>query len=973
MGYEVNDSEESFASVYGQYAVAADEDGGLVTSVTTLGYSRVAALLVTGGSADLYEQRVLARAAYRDHGFASSEGQKLLSGPDGTLALVRTGNYQFYWSSDCNGSLKEPMATVTRRDPVSGLWSPNAVVTIDYQQAGFNIGDWFNNCGQWGGITTPNDIVAWDAELMGDRVALAWYTSGYNSGLYSGSDTTMFLAVDPATRASWFAYYTDWTNIWMSSATLDLAVDGARLAAALQSNDGNDYSRAYVLDDITANNTLTRDDASAVFWYPDAAYQSHSNYNRAGFGAGHGELVWGALINNASHSDQRLRIALRDTAGSWVAEDWAGSDTTQPDHDMVQSVLGQGRMLAPGWGRVAATIYDSREQVMVIAACDHIRGLGVQCTPAIELAAGVSPTDENVVVLPSGQIAALWYDSARKVIRLQVGDDFAEVNNPDATEAIHPRLSVDEHGGVVVAWQVRNGDLKYRVKAAFGSVIGPTLGTPVAVPLPQNHEASRDITLQEAPGGGATDGAMLAQWPQHHWGHGLPSHVPRCTFGCGPRCGDGACGGAEDELSCPADCAYSPPRFGFVMDEADGAELAVSSCSADGTQVVDLGAGAAAPEQLSAWRGSLIFTASTAAEGRELWRLDRFGEARRLTDLAAGGGHGLPSFAPRWAGDRWIAGFKNDLYFRGADDGLHRVRAGIADGTPALVADLPGTGVGGPVGITPAGPRLYFIATQTNEGGEGLAYLEASTGSVTVMLDEASNTFVSPHIASIHALGDTLVGFERVDDGAGGYRHELFRVDPTSSMVVRVPSPANFALDSGVIACATALNGMVVFEGPGQGVRQWLATEGSGFYGLGQETLSCNEGGLLTSDGQYLVRSEEPGTGHHAFSLRGYGYGVTNLGFDALAWAELDGSLFHLAADGLSIYDYAPNETPEVVYASAELMAAPLGITGSPWLAMAAQGTSDQLLCIDPTTPVVRAITVRSGAQANVRSLTVIR
>ena len=117
----------------------------------------------------------------------------------------------------------------------------------------------------------------------------------------------------------------------------------------------------------------------------------------------------------------------------------------------------------------------------------------------------------------------------------------------------------------------------------------------------------------------------------------------------------------------------------------------------------------------------------------------------------------------------------------------------------------------------------------------------------------------------------------------------------------------------------------------------------------------------------------EPGTGHHAFSVRGYAQSVINLGFDALAWAELDGSLFYLAADGLGLYDYAPNETPEVVYASAELKGAPLGITGSPWLAMATEGTSDQLLCIDPTTPVVRAITVRSGAEANVRSLTVIR
>jgi ELWxxDGT repeat protein len=975
-GYDLSDSDESFASVYGQYAVAVDAESGLVASATTLGYNRVAALTVSGGSADVYSQRILARAAPRDSGFATVKGQKFLSGPDGSLAVVRAGNYQVSWSSNCSGSLEEPMATVTRRDPVSGLWSPNAVVTIDYQQVGFNIGDWFNNCWQWGGGSAPNDIVSWDAELMGDRVALAWYTSSHNANWWSGSDMTVFFAVDPASRASRFAYHADWDNSWMTSPTLDLAVDGNRLAAALQSNDSSQYSRSYVLDDITAVAAYpTRDDASTVFSHPTAAYGYHYTSNRSGFGAGHGELVWGALIQNSSHPyDQRLRIALRDSAGSWVAEDWSGSDTTQPGYDTVSSVLGQGRMLEPGWGRIAAMISDNREGTVAIAACDHIRELGVECTPAITLPAGVSPTDENVVVLPSGQIAALWYESARKVIRLQVGDDFAEVNNPDPTETIQPRLSVDEHGGVVVAWQVRNADLKYRVKSVFGSVVGPTLGTPVALPIPEGLGPTMHYYLQDRPGGGGTDGAMLAQWPHQYWyTHGYPSYVPRCTFGCGSRCGDGVCGGAEDELNCPADCAYSPPRFGFVMDGADGAELAVSSCSVEGTSVVELGAGAAAPEQLSSWRGSLFFTATTATEGRELWRLDRFGEARRLTDLAVGGGDGLPGFAPRWAGDRWIQGFKNDLYFRGADDGLHRVRAGIADGAPALVADLAGTGVGGPMGLTVAGPRLYFIATQTSGGGEGLAYVDASTGSVTVMLDETSNPFGAAHIASIHALGDTLVGFERVDDGAGGYRHELFRVDPTSSTVTRVLSLTPGPLESGPLACMAPLNGMVVFEGPFGGSRHWFAADGYDLYMLGAETLSCTEGGLLTSDGQLLTRAVDPTTGLNAFSVRGYTQGITNLGFDALAWAELDGSLFYLAADGLGLYDYAPNETPEVVYASAELKGSPLGITGSPWLAMAAEGTSDQLLCIDPTTPVVRAITVRSGAEANVRSLTVIR
>jgi hypothetical protein len=342
---------------------------------------------------------------------------------------------------------------------------------------------------------------------------------------------------------------------------------------------------------------------------------------------------------------------------------------------------------------------------------------------------------------------------------------------------------------------------------------------------------------------------------------------------------------------------------------------------------------------------------------------------------------GVPEHVARFEGDRWIAGFGHDLFFRGGD-ALYRVRAGIAAGAPTLVADLATHGVGSPIGLTVVGNRLYFIATQSGAGGERLAYIDVEPSTqgdrVTVMdFDDWPNgaaPFVSSHIVSIHPSGSGgLIGFEQVDDGQSGTLNQVFRVDPSGGIVNRVPVPNNGPLGGGLINCATTLNGMVVFEGPFQSMRQWLATDGHDIYGLGQETLSCSEGGLVTSDGQLLARAEEPGTGHHAFSVRGYGYTPSNLGFDALGWAELDGSLFFLGADGLSLYDYALNETPEVIHMNPELMGTPVAITGTPWLALSAQGSSDQLVCIDPTTPTVRPITVRSGAAANVRQVTVLR
>jgi hypothetical protein len=644
--YDVSDTDESFAYSGGQYGVAVADGAGMVTSVTTLGYTRVSSLPVTGYSMSLYDHRVHARAAARDHGLATNRGQKLLSGADGTLARVRTGNYQFYWSSRCSGTLEEPLSFVTRRDPETGLWSPNAVVGIDYQMMGFNLSDWFNNCHQWGGISTPNNIVAWDAELMGDKVAVTWLTDGNNGGYWQQTDAVMAMAVDTSTRTSWFGYQADWGNTWSaSSPVLDMAVDGERIAAAVGSSDGAQYSRVYLFEGLTTGGAQFYEDYVNQLFYSDtAAFGGLYTTDRTGFGAGHGELVWGALVNNSSSPyDMRLRIALRDASG-WVSADWERSTTSQPHYDTVLGVFGEGRVLEPGWGRIAAMVSDGRGGATGLAACDHIRDLGVECNLVFEMPPAIWPSSDNVKVLESGLIAALWYDSAREVIHLQVGEDSAEITGiaQPVGHSVMPRLSIDAHGGVVVAWQERNAAGKSRVRAALGSVVGPTLSAPFDVPVPTHHQASQHLYLQESPVGGASDGAMLGTVPEGYnywWGSPQPtSYRPACTAGCPTSCGDGVCQGAEDDMTCPSDCAGDLPRFGFVMDGPDGAELAVSSCSAVGTEMVDLGAGPASPQQLTPWRGGLVFSAVTPEHGRELWRHDRNGKVTRLTDLGVGVG-----------------------------------------------------------------------------------------------------------------------------------------------------------------------------------------------------------------------------------------------------------------------------------------------------------------------------------------------
>jgi len=107
----------------------------------------------------------------------------------------------------------------------------------------------------------------------------------------------------------------------------------------------------------------------------------------------------------------------------------------------------------------------------------------------------------------------------------------------------------------------------------------------------------------------------------------------------------------------------------------------------------------------------IVFVATDAAAGEELWITDGDGDARRLTDIASGSAGANP---------RFLTVFDGRVFFN-ADDGTTGRELYILDpgSEELLTLDLDeGAGEGRPGGFVPVGPVLCFVASDGVHGRE---------------------------------------------------------------------------------------------------------------------------------------------------------------------------------------------------------------------------------------------------------------
>jgi ELWxxDGT repeat protein len=163
--------------------------------------------------------------------------------------------------------------------------------------------------------------------------------------------------------------------------------------------------------------------------------------------------------------------------------------------------------------------------------------------------------------------------------------------------------------------------------------------------------------------------------------------------------------------------------------------------------------------------GAFFFVATTAANGRELWRTDGIGGSELLVkDIAAGNASSDPGQLT--AGGRF-------LYFV-ANDAVHGVELWRTDGTAAgtiLLGDIAaGTTSSAPANLTAAGEWLYFTA---NDGSHGVELWRTDgTALGTVMVSDLRADSASADPGSLKFAGGTL--WFAATDGVTG--RELWRV-----------------------------------------------------------------------------------------------------------------------------------------------------------------------------------------------------
>lgn len=208
-------------------------------------------------------------------------------------------------------------------------------------------------------------------------------------------------------------------------------------------------------------------------------------------------------------------------------------------------------------------------------------------------------------------------------------------------------------------------------------------------------------------------------------------------------------------------------RLYFTAPDAAGDErLWKSDGTASGTVVVDAGRPegefASNPDQLFAAQGRLWFRASDAAHGSELWTSDGTEAGTRvLKDLAPGTNHlGDPSWS--WPKDFTV--YRGLVYFSAASSEDDQGNLWRSDGTEQGTVRIASTG--GAQGLTVAGNRLYFSATDRTHGRE-LWSSDGTAGGTRMVVDVASPNAPpadeddddSPYhsVAELQAVGDRVV------------------------------------------------------------------------------------------------------------------------------------------------------------------------------------------------------------------------
>ncbi|HEX9944746.1 MAG TPA: ELWxxDGT repeat protein [Thermoanaerobaculia bacterium] len=176
-----------------------------------------------------------------------------------------------------------------------------------------------------------------------------------------------------------------------------------------------------------------------------------------------------------------------------------------------------------------------------------------------------------------------------------------------------------------------------------------------------------------------------------------------------------------------------------------------------------------APANLFSFRGSLYFTAAVddfnAARG--LFRAELGGAPVLLTSLGPYSAFSYPSFTP--AGSR--------LFFVASDE-AHGEELWVSDGTPAgtrLVLDIrPGPGSSSPTDLTAAGERIFFTANDGASGRE-LWVSDGTAGGTRLVWDLNPGGFSSSPYSLVVSNGHLFFG---ADDGETGLEPWALRLEP---------------------------------------------------------------------------------------------------------------------------------------------------------------------------------------------------
>ncbi len=273
--------------------------------------------------------------------------------------------------------------------------------------------------------------------------------------------------------------------------------------------------------------------------------------------------------------------------------------------------------------------------------------------------------------------------------------------------------------------------------------------------------------------------------------------------------------------------------------------------SGTGASKVELVAGTegASVGNFEPFAGTVVFAASTAATGRELYKLDAGGSPVIVEDTSPGAGNGL-SGVPAVAGDL--------VYFVGDAGGLYSSDATLTATGTALVRPL-----GGILDVGAArGEALVFAGRDGNDGYE--PWISDGTAAGTNLLRDLNTDGQSSSPGSWAALGDRVV-FSAAGDGVG---RELHVTDGTSAGTRLVkdlnPGAGNGFFGSGVSLALSptrlvssgsdgTTGGLLVSDGTSGGT-QLLPTSGPSDEGVVFAGKAYYPGGtqgasLISSDG----------------------------------------------------------------------------------------------------------------------------